>query len=132
MDLIQMLTSQLGIDESQARQGTGTLLAKAKETLDVGDFDQLKGVIPGADAMLDEAPVETEGGGGGLMGMVSGAASKFGLGGVADLASFGDALGKVGIPADKVTGFLTTIVQFVESQGGAGAKALLEKFIKLG
>ena len=134
MDLIKMVTEQVGVDESQARQGAGMLFGKAKEQLDDGSFAKLKEYVPDVDSLMDEAPeAEAEdaaGGGGGLMGMLGGAASKMGLGGISGMADLAGGFSKIGVSADKIGPFVTTVLEFIESKGGPQARALVEKFIK--
>ena len=132
MDLVKLLAERIGIDETQARQGAGMVFSKAKEQLDGGDFEKLKGFVPDVDGMIDDAPeADAEAsGGGGLMGMVSGAASKFGMGGLASAADLSAGFSKIGISADKLGPFLTTILEFIEEKGGPQARAMVEKFVK--
>ena len=130
MDLIKMLTDNVGIDESQAKQGAGMLFGKAKEHLGAGDFGQLNDLVPEAGQLADDAPEPEQSGGGGLMGAIGGLASKAGFGGVGEAAGLAGMLSKVGIPLDKVGTFLQTILGFVEAKGGPQAKALLEKFLQ--
>ena len=130
MELVQMLTERLGIDESTARQGAGMLFGKAKESLDGGDFDKLKEYVPDIDSMMDEAPEAEAEGSGGLAGMLGGAASKLGMGGIGDIADLTAGFGKIGLSADKIGPFVTGILEFIEDKGGPQARAMIEKFIK--
>ena len=130
MELINLLTEKLGLDESQARGGAGLLLSKAKDALDGGSFDQIKSAIPEAESLIGDAPDAEAEGSGGLMGMVGSAASKFGLGGVADIADISAGFDKLGIPTDKLGDFATIVLDFIESKGGAGARQMVEKFLK--
>ena len=130
MDLINLLTQQLGIDEPQARGGAGMLFQKAKEQLDGGDFEKLKSYVPDVDSLIGDAPEADAEESGGLMGMVGSAASKFGLGGVGSIADLAAGFGKLGIPTDKLGDFASIVLNFIEEKGGADARQMIEKFLK--
>ena len=55
MELLSILTSQLGISEEQAAGGTGILMGMAKEKLG-GAFSQISAAIPEVSALIDQAP----------------------------------------------------------------------------
>ena len=134
MDLIELLTEKMGIDKSQAEQGAGLVFAKAKEHLG-GDFEKLRGAVPDMDALLEKAPAadateDSGGGGGGLMGMIGGAAEKFGLDNVGDMADMAAGFDKIGIGGGQLPAFATTLLGFLEEKLGVDAKALVEKFLK--
>lgn len=130
MDLIKMLTEQAGVDESQARGGAGLIFSKLKDQLGGGDLDQLRSLVPGMDALADEAPEAEAESSGGLMGMLGGAASKLGLENLGNLADLGAGFSKLGISTDKISGFVSVILKFIEDKGGAGAREMVEKIIK--
>lgn len=50
-----ILQSQLGVSQSQAEDGIGSMLTLGSEKLNAGDFDKLAGMIPGADKYMDTA-----------------------------------------------------------------------------
>jgi hypothetical protein len=50
--LTNMLTSKLGISESQASMALGALLGEAKGKLSPGDYSKLEGALPGAEHYL--------------------------------------------------------------------------------
>ena len=131
MDLIELLTEKMGIDRGQAEQGAGLIFSKAKEHLG-GDFDKLRGAVPDMDALLEKAPAAdaAEQGGGGLMGMIGGAAEKFGLGNVGDMADMAAGFDKIGLGGAQLPAFATTMLGFLEEKLGVDAKQLVEKFLK--
>jgi uncharacterized protein VcgC/VcgE DUF2780 len=53
--LTNMLTSKLGISESQASMALGALLGEAKGKLSPGDYSKLEGALPGAEHYLSAA-----------------------------------------------------------------------------
>ena len=59
LSLLPMLTSQLGVTESQASGGTGALLQVAQGSLNAGQFSSLSQYIPDTDVLLAAAPAIT-------------------------------------------------------------------------
>ncbi len=53
--LTSMLTSKLGISESQASMALGAMLGEAKGKLSPGDYNKLEGALPGAEHYLSAA-----------------------------------------------------------------------------
>ncbi len=134
MELIQMLTSNLGINDDQAKGGAGMLFNMAKEKLGAGDFQQIADKVPGIGDLMSAAPSADSGGdsgGGGVMGMLGSVASSLGgsAGGLGSLATLAGGFSKLGLDADMVGKFVPVVLQYVQGQGGDGVKGLLEKVI---
>lgn len=129
MELIQMLTSQLGVSESQAKGGSGLLLKLAKEKLDSGEFDKVKESVPGIESLLSAAP---DSGAGGMAGALGGFASSLGgsAGQLGALASLAGGFKSLDMEAGMASKFIPIIMAFVQSEGGDMAKQLLEKAMK--
>jgi len=122
MEIIELLKSQLKINEDQASGGLGILMKLAKEKLDGGDFAKVAEVIPGTEGLISKAP---EAGGlmksvGGLTSMLGGKAE--GLGALAGLASSFKQLNLEGSIISKFTG---VVMNFIQEKGGAQLKGLL-------
>jgi hypothetical protein len=132
MELIDILTKSLGISDAQASGGAGLLLKQAKEKLGSNDFSQVSAVVPEADSLIKAAPASNSGGGGmgGLGNIVSGLGLGGSLGGLGNLASLAGGFSKLGLNSSMISKFIPLILSFVESKGGAGVKAILEKVIK--
>jgi len=125
VELIKMITSQLGVTEEQAKGGAGLLLSLAKGKLGEQDFAKIAKTVPGADDLLSQIPS------GGIGGMLGGLAKKVtGGGGLADLASLAGGFKKLGLESDMVGKFVPIVVSFVQSRGGDAVKGLLEKALK--
>ncbi|QDT09885.1 DUF2780 domain-containing protein [Planctomycetes bacterium K23_9] len=129
-ELIQQLTSKLGIDASTANAATGKAMAMVKEHAGEDLFNKISGAIPGASDAAVAAESEQAAGsdGGGLMGSLTGMAS--GL--LGDKA--GDALGmaaslkSAGLNTDQFGGFASTIVEFIQDKVGDDVmKQILDK-----
>ncbi|UZE96826.1 DUF2780 domain-containing protein [Alkalimarinus alittae] len=123
--LIPTLTQQLGVTETQAQGGMGSLLGMAKQSLSSGEFEQLGAGVPGMDTLLAAAPALSGGSkAGGLGSMLSGAGGlASSVGGMAQLTQQFEALG---LSSDMIAQFANIAVQYF-SQGGNATGGLLEK-----
>ena len=121
-DLIQMLTSQLGVSGEQATGGAGALFEYAKENLDAEDFATIAQGVPGMNQMIEMAP-EPENSS--ALGKAAGQMGNFdkSLGGMAGLASSFESLG---LDADMVSKFIPIVTDYVGSVSGEQAMALLQ------
>ena len=80
-DLIQNLTSQLGVNSDQAEGGIGLIANMAKDKLG-GDFSQITEKFPEIANMMSKAPAAGEASeGGGMGGMLGSAMSALGVSG---------------------------------------------------
>lgn len=126
MNILALLTEQLGISETQAEGGLGLLLKIAQEKLATEEFGQIANLIPNADGLISAAP-ETSGGLGGLMG---GLLSSFGgsLGGnLGDFASLASGFKELDMDAGLITEFLPVVISFLKSEGGDEISSLLDR-----
>ncbi len=130
MELIGLLTQGLGVNEDQAKGGTGLIFQLAKQQLGDSDFAQVANVIPGLDELLGAAPQEETG----VMSAIGGLAGAFGGGGtlgkLAGLASLAGGFDQLGLKPDMISQFLPIILSFVQNQGGDSIKDLLEGVLK--
>ena len=130
MELIGLLTQSLGVNEDQAKGGTGLIFQLAKQQLGDSDFAQVANVIPGLDELLGAAPQEETG----VMSAIGGLAGAFGGGGalgkLAGLASLAGGFDQLGLKPDMIGQFVPIILSFVQNQGGDGIKDLLEGVLK--
>jgi hypothetical protein len=121
-DLVQTLTSQLGISGEQATSGAGALFDYAKKNLSADDFASIAKVIPGMDSLLMMAPEpENSSAMGKASSMLGGADSS--LGGMAGLASSFESLG---LDADMVSKFVPIVSDYVGKMSGDQAMQLLQ------
>lgn len=124
MELLDQLTKKLGISESQAKGGVGLLFKQAKKHLSASDFSKVSANVPGIDSVITAAPSST--GNSGFFGKIF---SAFGgnKGGVAEVAG---GFSKLGLNPSMISKFIPIILAFVQSKGGDGVKAILEKALK--
>ena len=127
MDLINLLTQNLGISDSQAEGGTGLLLDLAKKQLGEGDFSKIASAIPNADALMKNIPQASGLGGmlGGLGGMLGDKAGNLG-----NLAALASGFSKLDMDSDMIQKFLPVVMSYLKEQGGSGVEGILEKVMK--
>jgi Protein of unknown function VcgC/VcgE (DUF2780) len=127
MDLISMLTQNLGISDLQAKGGTGLLLDLAKKQLGGDDFSKIASAIPNADSLMENIPQASGLGGmlGGLGGMLGGKAGNLG-----NLAALAGGFSKLDMDSDMIQKFLPVVMSYLKEQGGSGLDGILEKVMK--
>ncbi|MEM1304327.1 MAG: DUF2780 domain-containing protein [Planctomycetota bacterium] len=134
MELIEQLVAQLGVTTEQAEGGAGALFRLAQEKLSDGDFSQVANLIPGLDELIGKAPAAPADGGGGLMGALGGMAEAAGLGDAAgklgDLSSLTAIFESLGLDAGMITGFISAVIEFLQSNGGESIVAILQGVLK--
>ena len=127
--LVNLLTANLGVTAPQAEGGAGAIFSYAKEKLSPDEFTKVAGAVPEMDSLLKAAPqTQTSGLGkaiGGTGSMLGGGAAKVG-----GLATVGESFSKLGMQPDMVNQFVPTILQYVESKGGATTKNILAAVLK--
>lgn len=143
MELVQMLTSQLGVTQQQAQGGSGLIFQMAQEKLGAGEFSQLASAVPGIENLISAAPAPQTGGiagalgglagsmGGGL-GQLGGLAGSMGgnLGQLGALASLAGGFQKLGLDPNMVSKFAPIVMSFVQSKGGDSALGILQKALQ--
>ncbi len=127
MELLQMLSSQLGITEEQAKGGSGLLLKMAKEKLGSDEFSKVASSVPGLDDLISSAPES-----GGIAGALGGLASSLGggAGQLGNLAGLAGGFKNLNLDASLVGKFIPVILSFVQSKGGDSVKNILERVLK--
>ncbi|MBT8366833.1 MAG: DUF2780 domain-containing protein [Deltaproteobacteria bacterium] len=127
MEILNMLTEQLGVTEAQAKGGAGAIFNLAKEKLGDADFGKVAEAVPGMEELIGAAPAS-----GGLAGVVGGLASKLGggAGNLGSLASLAGGFKNLGLDSGMVGKFIPIILSFVQSKGGDSIKSLLAGVLK--
>jgi hypothetical protein len=128
MELLSQLTQSLGIDENQAKGGTGLLFKLAKEKLGAGDFSKVAEAVPGVDDLVQSAPE----GGGGLGSAMGGIASALGgdAGKLGSLASLAGGFSSLKLDPGMIGKFIPIILSFVQLKGGDTVKNILGSVLK--
>jgi hypothetical protein len=121
--LISLLTQQLGVTETQAQGGAGSIFTLAKEKLSPQEFSQVSNTVPDMNGLLDAAPKKESG----MGGMLGGATSMFGSSGssLEGLAGLASSFSQLGLSPDMVNQFVPVILNYVKSNGGETVSNLL-------
>jgi hypothetical protein len=125
-DMVSSVTDSLGVTESQATGGLGSLFNYAKDNISAEQFGQLSSALPGVGDLLKSAPD------------VSNIASEGGLGGLLDKAAdYSDSLkaindvkkqfGALGLDPEMITQFIGKAKEYLDTEEGKQAKELLSK-----
>ena len=112
MELIDLLTEQLGIHQTQAQGGAGLLFKLAKDKLDTEDFMQISEYIPSAVHLVDTAPIS------GTRGLAMG-----------DLAGLVGGFSKLGMESDMVGKFVRVIITASPQESRDEIKGLIFKML---
>lgn len=130
MDLVSMLTSQLGVTETQASGGAGALFGMAKGALSETDYGTVASAIPGIGDLINAAPAvskSTSGVSSKMTGLTSGlgsltkavdSANKF--------AAVNDQFKQLGLDAGMVSQFVPILLSFANSAGGETVMNILK------
>jgi len=110
--LTSTLVNRLGVTETQAAGGVGSILAFAQQHLAAGDFDLVAKAIPGSEKYLGMAKQ--------LLGGVP----------VGDKAGLQGAFSKLGMSPDMVSKFSPIVTDYVGKAGGQQAGNLLAGVLK--
>jgi len=122
MELVPLLTNQLGVTQDQAMGGAGALFGMAKSNLDPTNYGKVTDAIPGIDTLIAAAPAVSDQTGG-ITGQLGGMGK--GLGGLAKTAENANKLAVVteqfktlGLDPSMVSKFMPIMLSFAQSQGG--------------
>lgn len=127
MDLVGMLTGQLGVTQDQASGGAGSIFNLAKEKLSASEFSTVSDGLSGIDGLIASAP------------KVEGLKSKFGgmssmLGGgeksLGGLASLAGGFSSLGLAPDMVGKFVPVVLEYAQGAGGDKVAGLLSGVLK--
>lgn len=130
-DLVGALTTQLGVSDTQAAGGAGSIFNLAKSRLSGDDFGKVASAVPNMDALLAAAP-ESHATSGMSGSATSAASSMLGdkAGGLAGLASLAGPFSKLGLDSDMIGKFVPVILDYVGGNGGSGVQSLLAGALK--
>ncbi|MEM7224239.1 MAG: DUF2780 domain-containing protein [Pseudomonadota bacterium] len=122
-DLIGLLTSQLGVTETQAAGGAGSLFGAAKEQMSPGDFKTVEEGLPGVDGLIDQAPEPSE-----SSSLLSSGSSLLGGSG-SEAASMGTVVSSfesLGMSPEMVQQFVPIVTKYAGDVGGPEVAQLLK------
>jgi len=124
-ELIDMLTTTLGVDGRQAEGGAAVLFKAAKDKLGEGDFSKLLGGLPGLSDLMKKAPAS----GGGLGGLLGGLAGAVG-GNAALISTIMGGFSKLGLTTDHAKRFVPVILEYLRKHAGPDVVSKLEKTLR--
>lgn len=130
MGLIPTLTKQLGVTETQAEGGMGSLFQVAKGALSSDEFGQLSQDIPGMSSLLAAAPAlgSKSAGGNALSGMLSNAGGM--AAGLGVMSKLNEQFEALGLSTDMIMQFANLAISYFsakdETQGENNTGSLLE------
>ncbi|TKB58521.1 DUF2780 domain-containing protein [Ferrimonas aestuarii] len=116
-NLLETLTSQLGVSEQQAQGGLGALLATAQPNLSSENLSALGGIIPNMDGLLAtgtkllSSGESSDSGFGSMLGQVMGDSGS-------SLLGLNDAFSSLGLDSAMVGQFSQILLDYVNSEGG--------------
>ena len=111
--LLNVLKSQLGVTEDQAKGGVGSYLLLAQEKLAKGDFDKVAALVPGASKYMDSAK---------KLGAVTGP--------LKNAAGLNGALSKLGMKSETASRFAPAVTDYLGTAGGDSVKTMLAGILK--
>jgi len=125
--LVSLLTSQLGVTETQARGGAGALFSYAKDKLGASYFAKVAEAVPGMAGFLGAAPKSE-----GVSGALGGASSLLGKAkdSGAGIMSLAGQFAQLGLGGDMIGKFVPILVSYVKSSGGDTVAGLLAGALK--
>ncbi|ABZ74882.1 conserved hypothetical protein [Shewanella halifaxensis HAW-EB4] len=122
-DLVGAVMSQLGLSQTQAEGGLGSILSLAQSTLGSSDFSSISDSIPGIDGLLSAAPeLDSDSGMSGLLSKAGDLGQSLQGG-----AMVYDAFEKLGISKELAAPMVDIVKSYLDTNGSAGTSNLLMK-----
>lgn len=125
--LVSLLTTNLGVTESQAEGGLASIIDYAKKNLSSTDFSQLTDSLPGVNDILSSVPDVSEQGEqakDGLSSLMNKAAEYSDS--VKNINELKQQFDELGLSPEMISGFVSQINTYLNSEEGQEAKALLQ------
>jgi hypothetical protein len=119
-DLLDNLTSQLGVTTEQAAGGAGALFNLAKSRLTNEDFAPIAAAVPDIDKLIAAAPAMTETATGSVANMLGGENA---LGSLANLAS---SFSQLGLSTEMISRFTPIVLDYLQKAGGSSVMDVMK------
>ena len=123
MDLVGLLTKNLGVTDQQAEGGAGAIFNSAAQQMSAEDFAKVSGAMPEVESLMAAAPAADTGSG--TLGGLSSMLDKSG-GGMASLADLAGSFSKLGLSGEMVGKFIPIDLEYAQAQGGDEIAGLLK------
>jgi hypothetical protein len=116
--LVGMLSSQLGVSDTQAAGGVGSILSYAQSALPSNKYTELASAVPDAGSLLSMAPKSTNA----LSSLGSLGNTASSAAGMAGLAS---QFSSLGLDSGMITKFVPIMLNYFKQSGSTGAMGVL-------
>jgi len=118
--LTGMLTDQLGVTNTQASGGVGSILTYAKSALTPSKFSTLSSAVPDASSLMSMAPSSDSSTLGSLTSSLGEKSSS-----VTQLATLTSQFSSLGMSSDMVSKFVPIILNYFKGSGATDASSIL-------
>jgi hypothetical protein len=125
-DIVSELAAKCGISAEQAQKGLGAVLAFVKEKVPAETFSKISESVPNAPNMISSAAETGKEASAGLVGAVSGLASKIFGGGASELVS---KFSQLGLSADQIQSFLPKAIEMLKDKLPEDVKSKLSSIL---
>jgi hypothetical protein len=123
LDLVGLLTKNLGVTDQQAEGGAGAIFDTASKNMSGEDFTKVTDALPEVKSLINTA--SSSGSGSGTMGGLTSMLGKSGSS-LSSLAGLTDTFSKLGLSSDMVGKFIPIVLEYAQSKGGSGISSLLK------
>ena len=123
LDLVGLLTQNLGVTDQQAEGGAGAIFNTAAKNMSVDDLTTVIDALPEVKSLMNSASASDSGSGtlGGLTSMLGKSGSS-----LSSLAGLTDTFSKLGLSSDMVGKFIPIVLEYAQSKGGSEIANLLK------
>ena len=127
LDLVGLLTKNLGVSNEQAGSGAGAIFNAASKNMSVDDFTKVTDALPEVTSLMNN--VSSGGSGSSSLGGVSSVLGKSGSS-LSTLAGLSDTFSKLGLSSDMVGKFIPIVLEYAQSRGGSQIANLLKSALQ--
>ncbi len=127
LDLVGMLTKNLGVTSEQAEGGAGAIFDSASKNMSAEDFTKVTDALPEVKSLMSSASSGDSGSG--TLGGLSSMLGKSG-GSLSTLAGLSDTFSKLGLSSDMVGKFIPVVLEYAQSKGGSTVSNLLKSALQ--
>ena len=127
LDLVGLLTKNLGVSSEQAQGGAGAIFNAASQNMSADDFTKVTDALPEVTSLIKGVSS-----GGSDSGTLGGLSSMLGQSGssLSSLAGLSDTFSKLGLSSDMVGLFIPIILEYAQSKGGSQIASLLKSALQ--
>ena len=123
LNLVSLLTKNLGVTTEQAEGGAGAILGVASKNMSSDQFTQVTDALPDVASLVKNAPTSDAGSGssGGLSSLLGNS-----QGSLSSLAGLTSTFSDLGLSSDMIGKFTSVILEYAQSEGGSEIANLLK------